>query len=79
MKYVWVITYVIKHNMKIQRGILRDFKEKKQTSKVILTLSTKHTFLTHSGNVMNCHATVPGSIPGQDGVFTELHVLRKGQ
>ena len=21
----------------------------------------------------------PGSIPGRDGVFTELHVLRKGQ
>ena len=33
----------------------------------------------HSGNVMNCHATAPGSIPGRDGVFTELHVLRKGQ
>ena len=32
-----------------------------------------------SGNVMNCHATAPGSIPGRDGVFTELHVLRKGQ
>ena len=32
-----------------------------------------------SGNVMNCHATAPGSIPGLDGVFTELHVLRKGQ
>ena len=28
---------------------------------------------------MNCHATAPGSIPGRDGVFTELHVLRKGQ
>ena len=32
-----------------------------------------------SGNVMNCHATAPGSIPCRDGVFTELHVLRKGQ
>ena len=32
-----------------------------------------------SGNVMNCHATAPGSIPGRDGVFTELHILRKGQ
>ena len=32
-----------------------------------------------SGNVMNYHATAPGSIPGRDGVFTELHVLRKGQ
>ena len=32
-----------------------------------------------SGNVMNCHATAPGSIPGRDGVFTELPVLRKGQ
>ena len=28
---------------------------------------------------LNCHATAPGSIPGRDGVFTELHVLRKGQ
>ena len=35
--------------------------------------------LWRSGNVMNCHATAPGSIPGRDGVFTELHVLRKGQ
>ena len=33
----------------------------------------------HSGNVMDCHATAPGSIPGRDGVFTELHVLRKGK
>ena len=24
-------------------------------------------------------AAAPGSIPGRDGVFTELHVLRKGQ
>ena len=34
MKYVWVITYVIKHNMKIQRGILRDFKEKNKQVKL---------------------------------------------
>ena len=32
-----------------------------------------------SGNVMDCHATARGSIPGRNGVFTELHVLRKGQ
>ena len=32
-----------------------------------------------SGNVMNCHATARGSIPGRKGVFIELHVLRKGQ
>ena len=32
-----------------------------------------------SDNVMNCHATAPGSIPGRDGVYTELHVLRNGQ
>ena len=32
-----------------------------------------------SGSVMDCHATAPGSIPGRDGVFTELYVLRKGQ
>ena len=29
--------------------------------------------------VMDCHATAWGSIPGGDGVKTELHVLRKGQ
>ena len=33
----------------------------------------------HSGSVMNCHATAWGSIPGGNGAFTKLHVLRKGQ
>ena len=32
-----------------------------------------------SSNVMDCHATARGSNPGGDDVFTELHVLRKGQ
>ena len=32
-----------------------------------------------SGSVMDCHATARSSIPGGNGVFTELHVLRKGQ
>ena len=32
-----------------------------------------------SGNVMDCHATARGSISGGNGVFTELHVFRKGQ
>ena len=32
-----------------------------------------------SGSVMDCYATARGSIPGGNGVFTELHVLRKGQ
>ena len=32
-----------------------------------------------SGSVMDCHATALGSIPGGNGVFTVLHVLRKGQ
>ena len=32
-----------------------------------------------SGSIMDCHATAWGSIPGGNGVFTELHVLRKGQ
>ena len=32
-----------------------------------------------SGNVMDCHATAQGSNPGRNGVFIELHVLRKGQ
>ena len=30
-------------------------------------------------NVMDYHARARGSIPGGNGVFTELHVLRKGQ
>ena len=32
-----------------------------------------------SGSVMDCHWTAQGSIPGGNGVFTELYVLRKGQ
>ena len=32
-----------------------------------------------SDSVMDCHATARGSIPGGNGVFTELHVLHKGQ
>ena len=32
-----------------------------------------------SGCVVDCHATTKVSIPGGDGVKTELHVLRKGQ
>ena len=32
-----------------------------------------------SGSVMDWHATAQGSIPGGNSVFTELHVLRKGQ
>ena len=32
-----------------------------------------------SGSVMDCHTTARGLIPGGNGVFTELHVLRKGQ
>ena len=31
-----------------------------------------------SGNVMDCHATARGSMPGRNVVFIELHVLRKG-
>ena len=32
-----------------------------------------------SGSVMDCHAMARGSIPGGNGVFTELHALRKRQ
>ena len=32
----------------------------------------------HSGCVMGYHAMAQGSIPGGNGVKTELHVLRKG-
>ena len=32
-----------------------------------------------SGSVKDCHATAPGKIPGRDGVFIELLVLRKGR
>ena len=38
-------TCVIKHHIKIQRDISRDFKEKKT---VIQTFSAKHTSLTHN-------------------------------
>ena len=30
-----------------------------------------------SDSVMDCHATARGSIPGGNGVLTELHVLRR--
>ena len=44
------------------------------------TLRTKIVELAwRSGSVMDCHATARGSIPYGNGVFTELHVLRKGQ
>ena len=33
----------------------------------------------HSGRVMDCHLTARDSIPGGNGVKTELHVLCKGQ
>ena len=33
----------------------------------------------NSGNVMDCHVMARVSIPDQNGVFIELHVLRKGQ
>ena len=32
-----------------------------------------------SGSVMDCHVTALGSTPGGNGVFTELHVICKGQ
>ena len=32
-----------------------------------------------SGSVMDCHTTARGSIPGWNGIKTELHTLRKGQ
>ena len=32
-----------------------------------------------SGSVMDCQATARCSIPGGNGVITELHVLRKEQ
>ena len=42
--------------------------------------STNDSFMAwRSGSVMDYHATARGSIPGGNGVKTELHVLRKGQ
>ena len=32
-----------------------------------------------SDSVMDCHVTTRGLNPGGNGLFTELHVLRKGQ
>ena len=36
-------------------------------------------FAWRSGSVIDCHATARGLIPVGNGVFIELHVLRKGQ
>ena len=50
-----------------------------------LTILFKITFYNNvelawrNGSIMDCHATARGSIPGGNGVFTELHVLCKGQ
>ena len=30
-------------------------------------------------SVMDCHAMAQGSIPGENGVLTELHILHKGE
>ena len=32
-----------------------------------------------ASNVMDCHAKTRSSNPDRNGVFIELHVLRKGQ
>ena len=46
----------------------------------IHTYSNTHVELAwHRGSVMDCHARARGSIPAGNGIFTELHVLRKGQ
>ena len=45
---------------------------------VILNITTD--FTSHSTGYQNhSHATARGSNPGRNGVFIELHVLRKGQ
>ena len=46
---------------------------------LILTTPQEVKLAWRSGCIMDCHATARGSIPGGNGVFTELHVLRKGQ
>ena len=44
-----------------------------------ISLSEEVDLAWRSGSVIDCHAMVRGLIPGENGVFTELHVLRKGQ
>ena len=46
---------------------------------MIISWSVKVELTWRSGSVMDCHATARGSIPAGNGVFTELHILRKGQ
>ena len=46
---------------------------------VNITTQPSHINAYFSGNVMDCHVTARGSNPGRNGVFIELHVLRKGQ
>ena len=56
--------------------------QKLQTIYIISSVCTYNIYMELawvSGNVMDCHTTVRGSIPGRNGVFIELHVLRKGQ
>ena len=36
-------------------------------------------YMKSSGSVMDCHGKTLGLIPDGNGVFTELHVLRKGR
>ena len=47
--------------------------------KMLLCIIRLEEMALRSGSVLDCHATARVSIPGGNGVFTELHVLRKVQ
>ena len=73
--------YLVLHGLRCRKSTIMI--KPNQTNQKILQIpiiSSKRVELPRrSGSVMDCHATHPGSIPGWDGVFTELYVLRKEQ
>ena len=46
---------------------------------IVYDINFKVELAWRSGSVMDCHTTARGSFPGGNGLFTELHVLHKGQ
>ena len=46
---------------------------------VAQTVTTNMELAWHSCSVMDCHTTARGSIPGGNGVKSELYIICKGQ
>ena len=63
------------------KDILYAFDEGKEeeNEKFVLLVFLLFFLLCTTFDVMDCHVTARGSIPGRNGVSIELHVLRKEQ